>query len=143
MISFVLKPTSGFHVTKKNNLVIRKSGSRRFIGQNDKAKAAERSMHLQSRTLLTAYGPLPLIPEGACCLDLTFVFPIPPSREDLKIGDPHVQVPDGLNLAALVSDALQGICYSDDSALVTTTATKIYGSDCRIECTIKRWEPTA
>lgn len=49
--------------------------------------------------------------------------------------------PDATNLQKLAEDALQGICYEDDSQVVDVRTRKRYGDPPRLEIEVSAWEP--
>lgn len=94
-----------------------------------KTKDAEKSIADYAKYFMGFAKPL----HGPLALDLIFYMPIPKSvsktnRRRLN-GSYHVSKPDADNLAKLVSDALNGICYLDDSQISKLTITKIYALD--------------
>lgn len=134
IVTLVLVPSSGVHRTKKNSQVIRKRGASRFIAQNDTCKAAQLDLHRQARALYT----LPHFSDVPYVLDLVFVFATP------KInlwGMPKLTRPDCGNLAALVSDALEGVLYDDDAQVVREVTSKVWGERTEIHITITEWKP--
>ena len=131
-ITLVLVPSNGKHVTKKNSQVIRKRGASRFIAQNDTCKAAELDLHRQARA---AYPHPPLV-SVPCVLDLVFVFA---TKDRAVWGTPKSTRPDVGNLAALVSDAMQGILYVDDAQVVRETTSKIWGERCEVRVIMSAW----
>ena len=134
-ITLVLVPSNGKHVTKKNSQVIRKRGASRFISQNDVCKAAELDLHRQARA---AYRHPPLV-SAPCTLDLEFVFL---TKDKSAWGQPKSTRPDVGNLAALVSDALQGVLYVDDAQVVRETVSKIWGERCEVHVIMSPWGQT-
>lgn len=68
--------------------------------------------------------------------------PIPKGISNKKRGEwhelkPHVKRPDLDNLVKTVCDALNGIAFEDDSALVQIVASKIYSENPRTEITLE------
>lgn len=137
-VMFTLVPASGKHTTKKNSQVIRKSGSRMFIAQNDKCVASQHDLHRQARDVFGSNRAFGLDDKSAYALDMTFVFEIPKSRKDVVVGEPMRQRPDVGNLAALVSDAMEGILYTDDCQVVEETVRKVWGKRCEIIVSLSR-----
>ncbi len=79
--------------------------------------------------------------EGPLHLDVRFYLPIPASssriaREEMRRG---ARLPVGRNsgdfdnLAKACADALNRICYEDDSQIVSARITKLFGEDPRTE----------
>lgn len=133
----ILVPISGKHVTKKNSQEIRKRGATRFISQNDVCKAAQLDYHRQARALraAAAWPAFPLL--APLVLDLVFVFGS--SAHPSLHGQPKITRPDVGNLAALVSDALEGVFYADDAVVVEERVTKIWGPRTEVRITITEW----
>ena len=52
-----------------------------------------------------------------------------------------VKRPDATNLQKNIEDALQGICYENDSAVVDVRTRKRYGDPARVEIEVSEWEP--
>jgi Holliday junction resolvase RusA-like endonuclease len=50
-------------------------------------------------------------------IKLKFVFEIPKSRKELKVGMPHLQKPDIDNCEKGITDSLTGIVYKDDCVI--------------------------
>ncbi len=88
--------------------------------------------------------------ECPLMLSIKFYMPIPKSYSNkirLKIetnGRTHSKRPDLDNLIKLVLDALNGICWIDDSQIIMINAIKMYAADNepRTEVTVKEWETT-
>ena len=53
-----------------------------------------------------------------------------------------VTAPDSTNLQKCVEDALQGIVYANDSAVVDVRTQKWYGEPARVEIEVSAWKPT-
>lgn len=79
--------------------------------------------------------------EGEIRADVTAVFAVPQSfskrkkAEALKGINHPTKKPDCDNIAKTILDALNGIAYEDDKAVVVLTVRKVYGED---PCTIVR-----
>ena len=98
-----------------------------------KTKTAETSIAEYARYYMGFANPL----EGVMWLDLAFYLPIPKEkRKTIENDSWHVCKPDADNLAKLASDALNGICYHDDSQIARLTITKRYSDNPRTEITI-------
>lgn len=67
--------------------------------------------------------------SGPLRMHVEAIFPIPPSWPKDKRQSPpaHTSRPDCDNLLKLVADALNGVCYYDDSQLVESMVRKAYG----------------
>lgn len=69
---------------------------------------------------------------GPIDLDISFYLPIPKSTSGIKSRQmkaniiKHIKKPDIDNLAYLVTNALKGIIYADDSQIVKQTCSKFY-----------------
>jgi len=96
--------------------------------------------------VMRAYGGPKL---RACRLVLVFARPRPKSHfragrnsHLLREGAPRVPTtrPDALKLARAVEDALTGVIYADDSAVVELAVAKIYGAP-GVQISIWRLEP--
>lgn len=70
-------------------------------------------------------------------LSIVFYMPIPKSWSKVKqhniVGEPHGSRPDLDNLIKLVTDAMNGIVYTDDSLVWAITSSKQYGTEPHIE----------
>lgn len=71
--------------------------------------------------------------EGACLLQVTAIMPIPPSWSKWKQEEARTDrvrptgKPDWDNLGKGISDALNGVCWVDDSQVVEASVRKFYG----------------
>jgi len=106
--------------------------------------AAEKATFL---ALVREQGPVPL-QEGPLRAVLHFRYKRPKSHlragGQLRKGAPeaHVARPDVDNLAKFVLDALQGVCYKDDSQIVHLEVTKAYGGEDSVSLTLGRPQGT-
>jgi len=75
-------------------------------------------------------------------IDLLFVFPVPYSysklRKSLLKNTFYNHRPDLDNLVKKILDELIGVCYLDDSIVVSIMARKIYGTEGKTIINIKR-----
>ena len=72
-------------------------------------------------------------------IKLKFVFEIPKSRKELKVGDPHLQKPDIDNCEKGITDSLTGIIYKDDCVVWKVRGiVKVWGKSPRAEVEIER-----
>jgi Holliday junction resolvase RusA-like endonuclease len=62
--------------------------------------------------------------EGFVSLEMTFMFPIPPSRKKLKEGEYHGQDPDVSNLVKSAEDAIKRLLFIDDNRAMLGSCTK-------------------
>lgn len=117
-------------IRRKGGEIVMKNG-RALITMRDAGKhTAEwrRTVALMARR---SYRGTPL--QGPLCLTLTFVMPRPQSHfranGTLKYDSPkwHTCKPDRTKLMRALEDALTGICWIDDTQVVTGMAEKIYG----------------
>lgn len=80
---------------------------------------------------------------------MVFYFPIPKSeskkrRELLSCEQTfHMKKPDIDNCIKIVTDALNGIAYKDDSAISEVIASKVYGKNPRVEVILEELDETA
>lgn len=79
-----------------------------------------------------AWRGKPPLRDTAICMSILCTLEIPPSwskkeKAAAAYGKPHLGKPDWDNLGKIVSDALNGIIYADDSAVYEVTVTKLYG----------------
>lgn len=74
--------------------------------------------------------------EGPVALSITAIFPYPKSYKGTESPEPHVSRPDWDNIGKLVSDALNGIAWHDDSQVWVGTVKKVYGVEAGIHVVI-------
>ena len=78
--------------------------------------------------------------RGALGMYCTFFFTPPKStpKKTLSImyGAYHTKKPDADNLVKAVQDAVNGICYADDSQIAVLNARKYYADTARVEVVI-------
>lgn len=103
-----------------------------------KTKIAEKSISEYAIYHMGLAKPL----SGPLSLQIDFYMPIPKSLSKVAQqrlnGSWHVSRPDADNLFKLASDALNGICYIDDSQIATTYTTKRYSDEPRTEIFIEQ-----
>ena len=105
--------------------------------------AAEKAAFL---ALVREQGPVPMF-DGALRATMRFTYKRPKSHLRagglLRKGAPeaHVSRPDVDNLAKVVLDALQGVCYKDDSQIVHLEVTKAYGDEDSVYLTLECASP--
>jgi Holliday junction resolvase RusA-like endonuclease len=96
----------------------------------------------QLQWMIKAYAPKEPIP-GPVAVTYTFYLPIPKSTSRVKTGQmdrnmiKHISKPDVDNLAYLVTNAMKGIIYQDDSQIVEKHERKQYGLEPRIVVEIR------
>jgi len=69
--------------------------------------------------------------RGAVEMELYFYLSRPKSLPKKAIW--HIKKPDLDNLIKAVKDELKGICYRDDSQIISLVAQKVYGKPPRVE----------
>ena len=62
--------------------------------------------------------------SGMVALSLDFYFPIPKSRKELRVGDPHLQDPDCTNLLKNAEDGLKRVLFTDDCMVARLSVAK-------------------
>ena len=62
--------------------------------------------------------------SGMVALSLDFYFPIPKSRKELRVGDPHLQDPDCTNLLKNCEDGLKRVLFTDDCMVCSLQVSK-------------------
>lgn len=81
------------------------------------------------RGIASAHFPEPY--WGPICLDVLAVFKPPKSWSGVKtkraLGGPHIQKPDGENIAKTIADALNGVAYADDCQIADWAIAKRWG----------------
>jgi Holliday junction resolvase RusA-like endonuclease len=81
------------------------------------------------------------IEEGPVALTIEFIRQYPKTMSKKKrLTALPVTRPDWDNLSKAVCDALNGICYRDDSQLVQVRVTKFYGDEPKTVITVGRYE---
>jgi len=126
-LSFTLVPPDGKHKTKKNGMMIRKAGAKRFIANSGKTIAVESEYRQQARNAMAEAGSEPIL--GPIELAVCFVFPIPKSRrKELKATVWRDERPDAPTLAEMICDALQGPCYADDAQIARLVSSKVWAN---------------
>lgn len=92
--------------------------------------------------MIKAYAPKEPI-RGPVAVSYTFYLPIPKATSKAKSGQmdrnmiKHISKPDVDNLAYLVTNAMKGIIYHDDSQIVEKHERKQYSADPRIVVEIR------
>lgn len=101
---------------------------------NDPKSVAEKKRIAQDAyVLLRAAGDKPI--EGPISADIKFYFEIPKistkkKKVDMAVGIiKHTKKPDIDNCIKLLLDALNGLCYKDDSQIIKITAEKHYANN--------------
>jgi Holliday junction resolvase RusA-like endonuclease len=117
VIDLLLVPKSGKHFSKKNSVIRTRNGVR----NPEYVVAASRDYHTQARAQMGARALL----TGPLRISLTFVAPWTSAAKPGSL----VCVPDTMNLAALVADALEGAVYINDAQLVEIAMSKAHGKD--------------
>lgn len=74
--------------------------------------------------------------EGPVALDIYAYFAIPKSEKGIEEGDPRTKRPDWDNLGKIVSDALEGVCYKEDSQVVMAKVVKMYSVEPRLDVVV-------
>jgi Holliday junction resolvase RusA-like endonuclease len=92
--------------------------------------------------MIRPYAPKEVI-TGPVSVSYSFYLPIPKATSRVKTGQmdrnmiKHISKPDLDNLAYLVTNAMKGIIYHDDSQIVEKYERKQYGLDPRIVIEIR------
>lgn len=103
----------------------------------EKTRAYEEAVALEGKIAMKGRKPL----EGALRVEIAAYMPIPKSTSKkvlALIGGgayPHTKKPDLDNLVKIV-DALNGICWVDDSQINQLTVVKVYSASPRLVITI-------
>ena len=71
--------------------------------------------------------------DGCVCLEIYSYFAIHKNDKDVKEGDPRPKRTDWDNIGKIVSDALNGVCYKDDSQVVMAKVVKMSSFEPRLE----------
>jgi Holliday junction resolvase RusA-like endonuclease len=109
-------------------------GGRAFVVPGKGVREAEDA----ARLVVAAAAPrAPFV--GAVEVTVTFVFAIPKSRRELRIGDPHTQDPDRGNLLKLVEDAMAGLVYVDDNQVCGGDVSKVWGARDETVIVVRRY----
>lgn len=58
-------------------------------------------------------------------------------KQNAMLGAPYMHKPDADNIAKAILDALNGIAYADDSAVVSLTVEKFYAETARVDVVIR------
>lgn len=95
-----------------------------FIGMYD----PEKSRDWKNSIKLQAIAQKAPMLAGALSMTIQFMLKRPKTLPKKVIH--HVKKPDVDNLVKAVKDALRGICYQDDSQIVTLKADKAYAAVC-------------
>jgi Holliday junction resolvase RusA-like endonuclease len=117
------------------------------IDDNPKSGAWKRQVAAVARHIRLRTG-YPLL-EEAVAMRLTFIRERPKShyRADgrLRPGAPDYPVtrPDATKLLRAVEDALTGVLYSDDAAIVAQSVSKVYGAQPGVEISIWNMPPSS
>lgn len=99
---------------------------------NGKVRFNDPAMEAHANTLAAIalkHFPAPI--EGPVRLEIRATFAVPKSysarKRDATIWRPHVQKPDGDNLAKQIGDALNRIAWVDDSQIADSRVIKLWG----------------
>ncbi|ARL77580.1 hypothetical protein BOC55_35230 [Burkholderia pseudomallei] len=103
----------------------------------------ERNVAIEAKIAMRGRRPV----DGAVCLIVRAFYPIPSSwpqwrKHDARVGllVPRVK-PDWDNIGKACSDAMNGVVYVDDVAIVSATVHKRYSIDPRVEIEVFAFEP--
>lgn len=94
-----------------------------FIGMYDPKKSKDWKSTVARQAVQQGASML----SGALKMDLIFFMPRPKSLSKKIIY--HTKKPDLDNLVKAIKDALEGICYKNDSQVVESSEKKIYAND--------------
>ncbi|WP_085545990.1 RusA family crossover junction endodeoxyribonuclease [Burkholderia pseudomallei] len=102
----------------------------------------EKSVAIEAKIAMRGRPPV----DGAVCLVVRAFYPIPSSwpqwrKREARIGllAPRVK-PDWDNIGKACSDAMNGVVYRDDVAIVTACVLKRYSLDPRVEIAVYAFE---
>lgn len=107
-------------------------------------KAYETAVKLGFKVAMAREGWQPII--GPVWINLLFTLPVPASWNKTKRHDAlsgriaPTSKPDLTNLAKACEDALNGIAYADDSAIVHLQVSKRYGREPGVTIQVGAWE---
>ena len=101
-----------------------------------KTKSAEADVRHQAEVQWGSEPPL----GGPVKVSVTFWMPRPKSYPKKASWDYHVKKPDFDNLAKLLCDSLNGLCWTDDSQICRATISKRYGPAPKTELRIEELE---
>jgi Holliday junction resolvase RusA-like endonuclease len=82
-----------------------------------------------------------MLRDGAIWLDIKAFYPIPKSvkkadREQIAAGKYKITKGDIDNVIKAISDALNGVAYTDDARIAKISGEKRYSEDARVEVTL-------
>lgn len=98
-----------------------------FTGAYDPAKSKAWKEYVRLTAIAAGCKPL----QGALSMEVVFFLPCPKNlAKRLERGEniAHIKKPDCSNLVKAVEDALNGICYDDDSQITDSRVVKQYAT---------------
>lgn len=121
--------------------------AREYVHTYTPRKTAKYEKNVAIEAKIAMRGQKPA--SGAICLVVKAFYPIPSSwprwrKHDARVGllVPIVK-PDWDNIGKACSDAMNGVVYGDDVAIVSATVHKRYSIDPRVEITVYAFRPDA
>lgn len=119
-------------------------GEREYIATYPDKKTVKYEKNVAIEAKIAMRGRRPV--GGAICIVVRAYYPIPSSwpqwrKREARIGiiAPKVK-PDWDNIGKACSDAMNGIVYPDDAAIVTACVLKRYSLDPRVEIAVYEFE---
>lgn len=106
-------------------------------------KRYEKQIAVEAKIAMGARKPV----DNAVSIVVNAFYPIPPSWPHWRQRDARAGVivpivkPDWDNVGKAISDAMNGVVYGDDAAVVDATVRKRYSIDPRVEITVYAFEP--
>jgi Holliday junction resolvase RusA-like endonuclease len=125
--------------------IARTHAGREFVQHYTPAetKKYEKQVALEAKIAMRGRKPV----DGPVCLIVKAFYSIPPSwpqwrKREARLGivAPVVK-PDWDNVGKACSDAMNGVVYGDDAAIVTACVLKLYSVDPRVEIAVYAFEP--
>ncbi|WP_050865109.1 RusA family crossover junction endodeoxyribonuclease [Burkholderia pseudomallei] len=119
--------------------------AREYVHTYTPRKTAKYEKNVAIEAKIAMRGRQPV--SGAICLVVKAFYPIPTSwprwrKHDARVGmlAPGVK-PDWDNIGKACSDAMNGVVYVDDVAIVSATVHKRYSIDPRVEIIVYAFDP--
>ncbi len=106
-------------------------------------KKYEKQVAIEAKIAMRGQKPA----SGAVCLVVKAFYPIPASWPQWRKREAHIGIiapkvkPDWDNIGKACSDAMNGVVYGDDAAIVTGCVHKRYSGDPRVEITVYAFNP--
>ncbi|CAJ4501444.1 endodeoxyribonuclease RusA [Burkholderia pseudomallei] len=125
--------------------IARNAAGNEFVQQYTPVETRKYEKQVAVEAKIAMRGRQPV--SGAVCLVVKAFYPIPASWPQWRKREAHIGIiapkvkPDWDNIGKACSDAMNGVVYEDDAAIVTACVMKRYSGDPRVELAVYAFEP--